>query len=69
MICSGVARGEAIGQLPNNFKVIAQGFFEMLLIAQCQKILIHMYLGQSKSSDKVLKFLMKSFKKLSLYIT
>jgi hypothetical protein len=45
---SGVARGRAIGQLPNDSKVIAQGFFEMLPIAQCQKILIYMYVRRSK---------------------
>ncbi len=45
---SGVARGRAIGQLPNDSKVIAQGFFEMLPIAQCWKILIHMYVRRSK---------------------
>jgi hypothetical protein len=43
-IPSGVARrGGGIGQLPNNSEVIAQRFFEMLLIAQCRKILIHIY--------------------------
>ena len=47
MESSGVARG-AIGQLPNNLKVIAQGFFEMLPIAQCRKMLIPMYVRRSK---------------------
>ncbi len=45
---SGVARGRAIGQLPNDSKVFAQEFFEMLPIAQCRKILILMYVRRSK---------------------
>jgi hypothetical protein len=48
MPSSGVARGGAIGQLPNNLKVIAQGFFEILPIAQGRKMLIPMYIRTSK---------------------
>jgi len=35
---NGVARGRAIGQLLNNSEVIAQGFFETVLIAQHRKV-------------------------------
>jgi hypothetical protein len=47
-ISSGAARGRTIRQLSNDSKVIAQEFFEMLPIAQCRKILIHMYVRRSK---------------------